>query len=215
MASMRGVASISARNGRIGDTISVTPATSSSGADWAVNLEYTGAATTSPSGVRRAAGVPSAFSYSRFEPATQWDVRFFAWADSTDPRSRADAFNALLRTTPIITRSEPRLDYMWFRPTIAGLPQSRFALEATTTVTLPAGDYTLRTISDDAVRVWVDDTLVIDRWTPHESALAYAAIRGGSHRLRVQYAQVEGWTELRVEILRGVVRRSMGSDGPH
>ena len=215
VASMRGVASISARNGRIGDTISVTPATSSSGADWAVNLEYTGAATTSPSGVRRAAGVPYAFSYSRFEPATQWDVRFFAWADSTDPRSRADAFNALLRTTPIITRSEPRLDYMWFRPTIAGLPQSRFALEATTTVTLPAGDYTLRTISDDAVRVWVDDALVIDHWTPHESALAYAAIRGGSHRLRVQYAQVEGWTELRVEILRGVVRRSMGSDGPH
>jgi hypothetical protein len=104
---------------------------------------------------------------------------------------------------------------MWYRPTIPGLPQSRFALEATTTLTLPAGTYTLRTISDDAVRVWVDDRLVIDHWTPHESTPAYARISGGTHRLRVQYAQVEGWTELRLDILRGAVRHSEGSAGPH
>jgi hypothetical protein len=67
-------------------------------------------------------------------------------------------------------------------------------------VTLPAGEYTLRTISDDGVRVWVGDRLVIDGWTPHESAVDYASLAGGTHHLRVQHYRVGGWTELRVEI---------------
>jgi hypothetical protein len=88
-------------------------------------------------------------------------------------------------------------------------------MEATTALVLAPGDYTLRTLSDDAVRVWVDEALVIDQWTPHETAPAYAALRGGTHRLRVQYVQVSGWVELRVDILRGIARRSEGSAGPH
>ena len=83
-----------------------------------------------------------------------------------------------------------------------------------TTVTLPASDYTLRTISDDGVRVWVDGTLAIDRWSLHESALDSAPLTGGRHELRVQYFQVDGWVELRVDIVRGN-ERSAGSPGPH
>jgi hypothetical protein len=69
-------------------------------------------------------------------------------------------------------------------------------------VTLPAGDFVLRTISDDAIRVWVDDRLVIDRWTPHESVVDEAPLSGGRHQVRVEYLQVDGWTELRVEFGR-------------
>lgn len=213
--SERGVSAISARSGRVGDTITVTPSAGASAMDWNIEMEYRGEATVSPTGVRRAAGTPYRFAYARFEPRMTWQVRFFAWADSTDPRSKADAFAALLTGTPLLQRTESRLDYMWYRPTITGLPQSKFATEAMTTVTLPAGVHTLRTISDDAIRVWVNDSLVIDHWTPHESALAYATLPGGTHRIRVQHVQVEGWTELRVEFLRGNIRRSMGSDGPH
>jgi alpha-L-fucosidase len=62
--------------------------------------------------------------------------------------------------------------------------------------------------------VWVDGTLVIDDWTPHESAVDNAALSGGRHDIRVQYAQVDGWAELRVEIVKGR-QRSTGSAGPH
>jgi hypothetical protein len=103
---------------------------------------------------------------------------------------------------------------MWYRPTIAGLPQSHWALEATSTVDLPRGEYTLRAISDDAVRIWVDNVLVIDHWDPHESLVDNARISAGHHELKVRYLQVEGWVELRVEIVRGRVR-SQGSPGPH
>ncbi len=88
-------------------------------------------------------------------------------------------------------------------------------MEATSTVTLPPGRYTLRTLSDDAVRVWVDDAVVIDHFAPHETAPAYATIGGGTHTIRVRYVQVGGWTELRLDLLRGVVRPSPGSAGPH
>ena len=81
-------------------------------------------------------------------------------------------------------------------------------------MTLPPGRYTLRTISDDAVRVWVDGKLAIDDWTPHESAVDHAPLTGGPHELRVQYYQVDGWVELRLDMVRGD-ERSVGTAGPH
>ena len=208
----RGVAAVSRDSGRVGDpagdTISVTPAAGSTG-DWAITLEHRA---TGGEASRRAA---RRFSYSRFEPAIDWTVRFFVWRDSTaDPARNASAFANLLRGTSLLTRQVPRLDYMWYRPTISGLPQERFAIEATGSVTLGAGTYTLRTISDDGVRVWVDGRLVIDSWTPHESKVDNVALGAGRHDVRVQYYQLRGWTELRLEILRGT-HRSEGSPGPH
>jgi parallel beta-helix repeat protein len=134
------------------------------------------------------------FTYGRFEPAISWSVKF-----SVDT-----------------VRTLARLDLMWYRPpaALAFLPQKEWSLEATGTVTLEPGTYSLRTISDDAVRVWVDGALAIDDWTPHESQVDYAALGGGKHDLRVAYRQVDGWVELRVEIVRGSAR-SAGSPGPH
>lgn len=181
----------------MGDTISVTLAPGSE-RDWSLTLDRRG----------------TRFSWERFEPIAEWQVRAFAWADSTDPRTLSDAFAALLRSAPILTRTEPRLDYMWYRPVIRDLPPEHYALEATTTVALLPGTYTLRTISDDGVRVLVDGVQVIDDWKAHESAVDTAPLAGGTHTVRVEYYQVDGWTELRVEIVRGA-SRSTGSPGPH
>jgi hypothetical protein len=64
------------------------------------------------------------------------------------------------------------------------------------------------------VRVWIDGTLAIDNWTPHESAVDNAPLSGGRHVIRVVHYQVDGWTELRVDFVRGT-QRSRGSAGPH
>jgi len=138
------------------------------------------------------------FSYGSFAPRINWSVRF-----SVDSP-----------TAPV--RAFPRLDLLWYRPppAFAFLPQSNWSLEATGSVTLPTGTYSVRTISDDAVRVWVDGVLVIDNWTPHESQVDYAPLAPGAHDLRAAYRQVDGWVELRVDIIRGSAR-STGSPGPH
>ena len=209
----RGIGALSSTSGRVGDTITVTPLPASTG-DWQLVLEYRGAATVSSRGERHGSGVRYQFTYDRFEPVREWMVRFFTWDDATDPRKNPDAFMKSLSQAPLLTRREPRLDYEWYRPAIAGLPQARFAVEATAAVVLAPGDYTLRTISDDAVRVWVDGTLTIDNWTPHESTVDFARLAAGRHELRVLHYQVDGWTELRLDIVRGV-QHFRGSPGPH
>jgi len=209
----RGIASLSRQRGRVNDTLVVTP-THGAERDWRLTLEYRGVATLSARGQRRAAGAPYDFSYDRFEPWSSWRAAYFAWSESTDPRTRPRAFAALVNGRPAMERTEPRLDYFWYRPTIAGVPPSKWAVVATTTVSLGSGNYTLRTIGGDAVRAWVDGKLAIDDWTPHDSKVDYAAIGGGRHALRVESYHVDGWVELRVDIVRGV-QRSAGSPGPH
>jgi alpha-L-fucosidase len=103
---------------------------------------------------------------------------------------------------------------MGYGSILQGFPQENWGVEATGSVDLPPGEYSIRTISDDAVRVWVDDQLVIDHWDPHESRVDYAPLAPGLHNLRIQYLQVGGWTELRFEIIKGS-NRSTGSAGPH
>ena len=152
----------------------------------------------------RPAGEPVRFSYGRFEPAIEWTARLFGWSDSTAPRPHDVA--ALLRSAPLRTLHWPRLDLEGYGELLRGTAPERFVLDASGTMELLEGTYTLRTISDDAVRVWVDGKLAIDHWKPHESKLDFATLHGGRHELRVQYLQLGGWGELRVEVVRGVDR---------
>lgn len=193
-----GLAAVSATSGQVGDTILVTPG-AGPGTDWRLELES--------GGVR--------FAYGRFEPATRWRVRAVAWDESTDPRTRPEAFAAhLARGAAILDTTLPRLDLLWYRPGL-GLPPARWALAAESAIGLPpGGPFTLRAIGDDAVRVWVDGRLAIDQWMPGESRVGHAEIAPGRHDLRVEYFQVDGWVELRLEVVRGA-GRSPGSPGPH
>jgi parallel beta-helix repeat protein len=209
----RGIARISREHGEVGDTIVVTPASEHD--DWRLTLEYRGrGAITSPRGAVIPPGRSYQFWYERLAPDTKWNVAFYAWPDSTDPRASPDAFRRIVAQAPVATRQASRLDYLWYAPAIKGVPRSRFAVLATGKVTLAPGTYTVRAISDDAIRVWLDGRLAIDDWTPHESAVDTAALTGGTHDLRVEYYQVDGWTELRVDFVRGT-QRAGGSPGPH
>ncbi|HET7551838.1 MAG TPA: right-handed parallel beta-helix repeat-containing protein [Gemmatimonadaceae bacterium] len=200
----RGIAALSERAGRTMDTIAVTPASGAAGSDWELVLEYRGEATVSRRGVRRPAGEPVRFSYGRFEPAIHWTARLFAWGDSAAPAP--DDVAELLRSAPLRTFHVPRLDIEGYGELLRGTTPERFVLDASGTMQLLEGTYTLRTISDDAVRVWVDGALVIDHWKPHESKLDFTTLHGGRHELRVQYVQLGGWGELRVEVVRGLDR---------
>jgi hypothetical protein len=202
VASRRGIASVSPETGTIGDTIVVTAKPDSLG-DWELTLEYAGAPTVSPRGIVLAGAAPYRFLYGRFEPPIAWTTRFFKWTDSTsDPRKIPEAMISLTRTAPILIAHALRLDFEG-RQALPNLPRENFALEATGSVDLAPDEYTLRTLSDDGVRVWVDGVLVIDNWKPHETALDFATLAGGHHDIRVQYYQGDGSYELRLDIVKG------------
>jgi hypothetical protein len=187
VAARRGIAALSATKGRMGDTITVTPDPANRG-DWRLTLDSKGAH----------------FTYSMFEPIQDWTVDYYTWTDTA----------AKFPGEPVLTSHVPRLDLEWYRPKISALPLEKWSLDATSVVVLPPGEYTLRTISDDGIRVWIDRRLAIDHWTPDESAVDTAPLSGGRHELHVEYYQADGWTELRLDILRGT-QHPGGSPGPH
>ena len=201
--SRRGIAQLSANAGAIPGRVVVTP---DSGAfeDWELVLEYRGGATISPRGERAAAGEPVLFRYAATAARTIWRQRIVAWTDSaSDPRTMPDGFDRALRSGPaLVERASPSLDYEWFRPQLPGIPLERWALLAETEIDVPAGTWQVRTISDDGIRVWIDGRLVIDNWKAHESQVDRTPISPGRRSLRVEYYQADGWTELRVDVIR-------------
>lgn len=185
--------------GKIGDVVTVTPA----GAlvDYDLAFEYVGGAVTSPRGETTPAGRPYRFRYSRFFAPISWTVQFYQYTEASDPVKQPEAFARVLAGPGVGTLKTDRLDYLsGSRPFEDGVPSDRFAFVAHGSVTLPKGDYTLQVISDDGVRVWIDDKLVLDVWDVHESRVDAVPLSGGTHKLRVQYFEAVGWAEMRLDI---------------
>jgi hypothetical protein len=200
VASLRG-ATIEPSSGHVPATITVTPAASRP-VDIDVRLTYVGSAVTGPRGEAVAAGRPYTFGYSRFVVPIDWQIRYFSFAEAAAPDKDAGAFARVVAGAPVRTDRRDALDYESGGPLADGLPRDRVALVAEGDVDLPPGDYTVRTISDDGIRVWMDDERIIDHWAPHESALDTAPITGGRRRFTVQYYELGGFAELRFELLR-------------
>ncbi|HJR61238.1 MAG TPA: NosD domain-containing protein [Vicinamibacterales bacterium] len=198
LVSVRG-ASVSPRQGKVGDVITVTPG-SGVVIDYELTLAYVGTAVTSPRGEVTPAGRPYTFGYSRFFAPVSWTVNFFEYPEPADPGKAAASFAKVLAGAPLKTVKAERIDYLSGGSLEEGVARDRFAFVADGTVTLPPGAYDLQVISDDGARVWVDETLVLDAWAPHESRVDRVGITGGRRRLKVEYYEVGGWAEMRFDI---------------
>ena len=130
-------------------------------------------------------------------------MRYYGFDEQSTPDGDPQAFKQVLAGTPLKTEPRDRLDFMSGQSIAEGVPRR------------PRGDRrrrggrtsgrvttNLRTISDDGVRVWMDDERIIDQWTPHESAVDAAPITGGRRHFKVEYYELGGFAELRFEILR-------------
>jgi len=199
VASVRG-ATVEPRSGRVPGLVTVTPAARLVDVD--LQLTYTGAALVSPRGQAVRAGAPHTFGYTWFFVPIDWNVRYFAFDESARLDKDPGGLAGVAGGTPAKTERRDRLDYMSGGPIAEGLPRDRVALVAEAEVDLPPGQYVVRTISDDGVRVWMDEERIIDRWTPHESAIDTVPITGGKRRFKVEYYELGGFAELRFEILR-------------
>ena len=144
--------------------------------------------------------------------AASWSVRFFPW--STDPREDAAAWREEAAEGGIsVTLDELVLPFGSGGPSgleadpllsDAGLPSDRFGTLASTSLRLPAGSWTLRTLSDDGIRIWLDGELVIDDWswhgpTEHDHTFRLDAPR--QVRLRVEHFELDGHATLSVRLV--------------
>ncbi|MDO9395496.1 MAG: PA14 domain-containing protein, partial [Herbiconiux sp.] len=99
------------------------------------------------------------------------------------------------------TSGEFARNYLTAAP-IAGVPAIEWSMRGTGLITFPiAGEFQFNAVADDALRVWLDDVLIIDNWTYHlQSWVAdwkkYTATAGQTARLRIEYAQKTGPAEV-------------------
>ena len=198
LASIRGATS-SVTSGPVPGEIALTP--SEPAVDLAVALEYVGERVTTPRGAVVPAGQPSTFEYTVFDPAMTWTVNFWRFDAATDPLAQPSAFAALLQTTPIRTERLTRLAYANARAFGDGFT-TRIGVAGAGTVMLPAGRYELVVTSDDGIRVWLDDRLVLEDWSIHAPKEDRIPLTGGAHRIRLEYFQNTGAAALQVRIVR-------------
>jgi hypothetical protein len=104
--------------------------------------------------------------------------------------------NRTLSGTPLLQRNETGIDYNWgaSSPVPDEINGDNFSARWTRTIQVTAGTYRFTAISDDGVRVWVDEQLIIDGWSDHP-AKTYTvdrALAAGSHAVRVEYYEHTG-----------------------
>jgi hypothetical protein len=95
-----------------------------------------------------------------------------------------------------VDRSTIDFDYSGKEPA-PGVPKEGFSVRWTGKITVPeTGDYTFRTVVDDAVKLWVDGKLLIDEGEPHnppvDSSDRITLEAGKSYDFRLDFFQAGG-----------------------
>ena len=105
--------------------------------------------------------------------------------------------NAHLDGTPLLTRTDPIIDFDWGTGSPdPAVPVDHFSVRWTGTI-LPTTTqaYTFSTTSDDGVRLWVNNQLIIDNWTDHGPTVDNGTITltgGVSYTVKMEFYENGG-----------------------
>lgn len=103
--------------------------------------------------------------------------------------------NSILATQPALVRYDDAIDFEWGTdsPVPQYLIRDAFSVRWTGTLDLPAGEYEFTTSTDDGVRLWVNDRLIINKWR-EQAELAFSAkitLPGGPIPVKMEYYNAE------------------------
>jgi parallel beta-helix repeat protein len=163
--------------------------------------EFRGVAFTDEMGNRIAAGKSHRFSFKKFFLPVSYTVSWYA-LDSTDNPLKSSPSHP-----PFKTEKRNRLDYAWWGGISQGEKKhTTFLTRAEGELVAKPGKYELGITWDDAVRVWLDDQLVLDEWDPSKYKFDESPHRTipvqltGKHRIRVEHVELGGFATLSLKI---------------
>ncbi|MBN1487703.1 MAG: hypothetical protein JW981_08685 [Anaerolineae bacterium] len=114
----------------------------------------------------------------------------------TDPTWHVQYWNnTSLTGTPVLDRTEENINYDWgYGSPHSSVPTDNFSARWAKYIDVTAGTYRFVATSDDGVRVWVDNELIIDRWYDHavETHTADKYLSAGHHWVVVEYYENGG-----------------------
>ncbi|MFH1881675.1 MAG: LamG-like jellyroll fold domain-containing protein [Planctomycetota bacterium] len=104
------------------------------------------------------------------------DVWNFTTGDASIGGIKGEYFNNLtLSGTPILTRIEPGIDYNWLGESPGpGVKAPLFSVRWTGVLNVPYSEtYTFYANVEEAVRLWVNDQLLVENWMAHHMTIEY------------------------------------------
>lgn len=130
---------------------------------------------------QRSANAP--FTLARPAPQiTEWKGEYFN--------------NRSLTGAAVLVRNDSTVDFNWGSAApAAGLPADNFSVRWARTLRFDAGDYRFYARSDDGVRIWLDNWLVVDQWHDGGAGLRSGDFQGvgaGDHTVRIEYYEAQG-----------------------
>lgn len=103
--------------------------------------------------------------------------------------------NRNLSGSPSVIRDDAAINFNWGTGSPApNINADQFSVRWTRTVNLAAGTYRFDVFSDDGVRLWVNNVLIIDQWRDQENGnfSASIALPGGNTPIRMEYYEAFG-----------------------
>lgn len=107
-----------------------------------------------------------------------------------------------LSGTPIV-ELDPTVNFTWNGAPIPNIPATSFSVRWSGQIMPKYTDnYSISTITDDGVRVWINNVLVIDNWTDHASTAntgTVAMVAGTLYPIKIEYYQDTGGAQMQLE----------------
>lgn len=113
--------------------------------------------------------------------------------------------NMSLSGDPVLTREEENLNYNWGAGSPHDLvPDDGFSARWLRYISVTPGTYRFSVTSDDGVRLWVDDELILDMWYDHAAETRFVDhyLSAGHHLVRVEYYENTGLATVQVSWVR-------------
>lgn len=102
--------------------------------------------------------------------------------------------NKTLTGNPVVQTQETNIDWNWGGGGPSGVPADGFSARWSKYIDVAGGTYRFTTTSDDGVRVYVDNTVIIDQWNDH-AVLTHTAditLSAGHHQIVMEYYENGG-----------------------
>jgi len=124
-------------------------------------------------------------------------IRFVPISVPTTNGLKATYWDNMDFTGATVQRVDPNINFNWgYGSPAAGIEVDTFSARWTGVLRAPTtGDYLLSTKSDDGVRVWINNQLVINDWTAHalkEDRASFHFVAGQSYAIKVEYFERAG-----------------------
>lgn len=116
---------------------------------------------------------------------------------------KAEYFNNhKLEGSPVKTEFEEAIQHRWNHTGPDGLQRDLFSGRWTKQQEFNEGIYTFTVLADDGVRVWIDNTIVIDQWKdqPVTTYTATIPVIKGTHTLKIEYYEKYGSAQISFDV---------------